>query len=107
MPKQEKLFVCFRSGWAMSFSPIGLAGWKALGWWTLSLLPIIGGFMAIIAQGPSPAVEAVLVVAFLASLGLWTWAMIRWMLPRSDVIEAKDIKAYKDHTARTDGRRKR
>lgn len=91
MPTQEKLFVCVKHGWAMSFTPISWPGWKALGWWTLSLLPIIGVFMAIIANGPSPAVEAVLVVAFLASLGLWSWAMIRWMLPRSDVIDANEV----------------
>lgn len=106
MTNQEKLFVCVKSGWAMNFSPTGLAGWKALGWWTISLLPIIGVFVSIIATGPSPTIEAVLVIAFLAALGLWTWAMIRWMLPRSDVIEAKDIKAYKEDIARRGGHRK-
>jgi hypothetical protein len=91
MPNQEKLFVCVKNGWAMNFSPIGLAGWRALGWWTLSLLPIIGVFLSIIATGPSPVVEAVIGIAFLAVLGLWTWAMIRWMLPRSDVIDANEL----------------
>ena len=90
----------------MSFTPIGWAGWKALGWWTLSLLPITGVFLAFIAADPSPAIEAVLIFAYLAALGLWTWALIRWLLPRSDVIEAKDIRAHQEDRARRGGRRK-
>jgi hypothetical protein len=106
MQDKAKLFVCVKNGWAMSFTPIGWAGWKALGWWTLSLLLITAIFVAFIAKDPSPAIEAVLTVAFLTSLGLWTWAMIRWMLPRSDVIAAKDIQAYQEDRARRGGRRR-
>jgi hypothetical protein len=105
MQDKAKLFVCVKSGWAMSFTPIGWAGWKALGWWTLSLLPITGIFVAFVARDPSPMVEAVLTVAFLTALGLWTWAMIRWMLPRSDVIEASELRELKRQRDRLNGRR--
>ena len=105
MQDKAKLFVCVKNGWAMSFTPIGWAGWKALGWWTLSLLPITGVFLALIAGDPSPPIEAVLIVAYLASLGLWTWALIRWMLPRSDVIEASEVRELKRQRDRRNGRR--
>ncbi len=105
MQDRAKLFVCVKSGWAMSFTPIGWAGWKALGWWTLSLLPITGVFLAFIAADPSPPIEAVLIVAYLAALGLWTWALIRWMLPRSDVIAASEVRELKRQRDWRNGRR--
>lgn len=87
MRDEDKPFVCYNQGWSMKIVPRGAAGWRLFGLWMVSLGLLVGLFLAVLSIGLSPGGEIVAVVVFLAATLVWTVAMIRWMLARSEVID--------------------
>lgn len=91
MREADKPFVCYRQGWAMKIVPRNAAGWRAFGLWMASLLPLIGLFVAGMALEPGPRTQIGIVAVFLAASGLWAFAMIRWMLARSEIVQIDEL----------------
>lgn len=87
MRDQDKPFACYRSGLGMKIVPRGAADWRAFGWWMASLLVLVGLFVAVLAMELGEAGEIVAIAGFLCLTGVWTFAMIRWLLARSEVID--------------------
>jgi len=101
MSEEKKMFLCVkRSKWSFHISPQTGAGWRALGLWVLTLLPVIGlniyGSAALEANGYSDNQIVLYVVpVFLLATGIWVIVMIRWMYNRSEIIDMADIAAWK------------
>jgi hypothetical protein len=109
MRDEDKPFICYKQGWSMKIVPRNAAGWRAFGLWMASLIPMIAVFAAAMATDPGETLEIVFVVAFLALTGAWVFAMIRWMLARSEIVdlaELMELKRRKDGSTPS-GRRPR
>jgi type VI protein secretion system component VasK len=104
MREEDKPFVCYKQGWNMKIVPRNAAGWRAFALWLAALAVLIGLFIATLAIGLGDAGEIIAVVLFLTVTGLWTVAMIRWMLARSEVIDLADLVAIKRSREREQGR---
>ena len=87
MRDEDKPFACYRDGLGMKIVPRGAVGWRAFGWWMASLFLLVGLFITVLAMELGEAWEIVAVVGFLCLTGVWTFAMIRWMMARSEVID--------------------
>ncbi|MFM5931129.1 MAG: hypothetical protein ACKOPQ_09495 [Novosphingobium sp.] len=87
MREEDKPFVCYKRGWQMNIQPRNAEGWRQFGLWMLGLLPIVLPFVWVMKDHPKPALVAVYVIAFVAAMGAWAFNMVRWMLPRSQIIE--------------------
>lgn len=95
MRDEDKPFVCYKQGWNMKIVPRNSEGWRAFGLWLAALAALTGMFLATLAAGPGKAGEIAAVVVFLALTGVWTVAMIRWMLARSEVIDLAELTKLK------------
>ena len=87
MRDEDKPFVCYRNGINLKIVPRGAAGWRAFAWWLAALMMLTGLFIAVLSLEPGRGTEIVAVIAFLVLAGVWSVAMIRWMLARSEVID--------------------
>jgi hypothetical protein len=107
MTEQDKPFVCYKSGLSIKIVPRNAAGWRAMaGWMLVHLLPT-AGFVWAMLQDPSAAQIAAWTVGYLLVTLLWGIAMIRWAMPRSEIIEMKELLALKREReqAKRNGRR--
>lgn len=106
MPGKEKPFIAYRSGkWGLSIVPRNAAGWRALIVWMLPLVPTTALFVWFESTYPGQAIWWAGLAAFLVALCLWSLAMIRWMLARSETITMDDLHAFKRERER--GKRRR
>lgn len=98
-----KDFVCYKSGWAMKFVPQTANGWKYTGIWTLILmLPAVpfAVFASAVDDTPQEHWAIWAMIPLFIIIGLLIWQMSKWMLARSDVIDANDIAQWKRDKAR-------
>ena len=109
MRDEDKPFVCYKQGWSMKIVPRNAAGWRAFWLWILLLVPLIGIFIATLATEPGETLELVFVALFLALTGIWVFAMIRWMLARSEVVDLAKLMELKrrEEEGRSPARRPR
>ena len=91
MRDEDKPFVCYKQGWNMKIVPRNADGWRAFALWLAALGALIGLFIGALALGLGQSGEIAAVVIFLLLTGAWTFAMIRWMLARSEVIDLADL----------------
>jgi hypothetical protein len=113
MRDEDKPFVCFRqSKWIFQISPRNAEGWRGLGIW---LIPFFAGtavFTGVIANVDQSGVSATSInltatLPFLVGTVIWSIAMIRWMLARSELLDANDlmkIKREHDRAKKRSGR---
>ena len=108
MRDEDKPFIAYRQGkWNLKIVPRSAAGWRAFGVWLALLMLLTVGFTALVASDPDNSVFAIwLTVGFLIVVGLWIWAMIRWMLARSEIIDLDELLAAKRRRDRQRGKRR-
>ena len=85
----------------MKIVPRGAAGWRAFALWMAAFGVILAGFFAVMAAIPEPAGQTAVVIVFLAATLVWTIAMIRWMLARSEVVDLRELLEIKRQRERT------
>ena len=95
MTEPTKPFIAFRNGWALQITPQTPAGWRAFGTWMAGLLIGTALFIAIVAALDTSRAVLIATGVFTIATLAWAWAMIRWMLARSDVVDAKDISEFR------------
>lgn len=100
MTDPKKPFIAFRNGWGLQITPQTADGWRAFGWWMGGLLLGTGLFIAAVASLASSRAVLFLTACFTIATLAWAWAMIRWMLARSEVVETDDLAAFKREQAR-------
>jgi IMP dehydrogenase/GMP reductase len=109
MRDEDKPFICYRKGkWSMHIVPRNRFGWWALAGWVVGLLALtLGIIWAIVSTLGETTLATLLIGAGVIGISLvWTIAMIRWMLARSEVINLDDVAAFKREQDRA-RRRKR
>ena len=87
-PKKD--FLCYKNGWQMRFVPQTPAGWRAMGWWMLILLMPVVPFAALammVDDTPQEHWALYALIPLFLIMGWLIWIMIRWMLPRSEIVE--------------------
>lgn len=109
MREEDKPFICYRKGrWSLHFVPRNRFGWMALAGWVVALLVItlalIWAVVSQLGEGPTASITLLIGISLIA-IG-WTIAMIRWMLPRSEIINLDELTAAKREQDRA-RRRKR
>ena len=95
MRDEDKPYVCIRHGWIVQITPRNAAGWRGLIAWMVLLALLTGGFVALTATEPGPDVMLAVTGAFLVLVTGWAVAMIRWMKARSEIVDMKDLEAFK------------
>ena len=95
MRDEDKPYVCIRHGWIVQISPRNGAGWRGLIGWLLLLALPTAGFVALSAAGLAPDIMLALTGAFLVLVAGWAVAMIRWMMARSEIVDMKELEAFK------------
>lgn len=101
MAQDEKLFVCHKNGWIVNFQPRNAAGWRALAFWLLSLVPPAGLFMLGSSGKPNNVQAVAFLLLYLVSLVVWAWLFMKWMFARSEIV---DLRQQGDGTARINRR---
>lgn len=66
-----------------------------MGLWALALLLLTSGFTAIVVSDPESTFVGWFTAGFLILAGIWSVAMIRWMLARSEVIDLDEMRQLK------------
>jgi hypothetical protein len=105
MRDEDKPFICYRQNkWMFQITPRNAAGWRSFGLWTLPLLAATAGYVALVAaleeKGASESVIGLLVIPFLILTVIWANFMIRWMLARSQIIDAKAVAQFQQEQER-------
>lgn len=95
MRDEEKPYVCIRHGWIVQITPRNGAGWRGLGLWLLLLAVPTTGLVALSGAEHDPDVMTALTIGFLVIVAGWAVAMIRWMMARSEIVDMKDLEAFK------------
>ena len=95
MRDEDKPYVCIRHGWIVQITPRNGAGWRGLGLWLLLLaLPTVG-FVALASAGLADGTMIWITILFHMVVIAWIWAMIRWMMARSEIVDMKDLEAFR------------
>jgi hypothetical protein len=107
MAETDKPFICYKKGWNIQIVPRNRAGWIALGWWMLSLLPPTGGFMWLMADEPTGAKAIAYTVGFTLMMLAWGIGMIVWTKNRSEVVDLDELLKLKRELDARKGRGRR
>ncbi|MFO1255523.1 MAG: hypothetical protein U1E37_07615 [Sphingomonadaceae bacterium] len=91
MAESDKPFICYKSGWSMKIVPRNKAGWIALAWWMLSLVPLTGGFIWLLADEPTAGKAAAYTAAYTLVMLGWAIGMIVWTKNRSEVVDMEEL----------------
>lgn len=103
----DKPFVCIRRGrWMFKIMPRNAEGWRLLAMWIAAFLVLTGLHLWFSAGDPPERQVAIATVAYVLATTLWAVAMVRWMLPRSEVIEVEDLIAFRKHREKDSDRRR-
>jgi len=97
MRDEDRPFIAYRDGrWNIKIVPRNARGWRAAGLWMLLLVLLSGGFTALIVSDPeNTTFTGWLTAGFLIVVVIWSVAMIRWMLARSEVIDLAEMRKLK------------
>jgi hypothetical protein len=109
MRDEDKPFVCYKQGrWNMKLVPRGGEGWRLLGLWSLPLLILTCGHIALAASMPeNETLIGWATLGFVLLIALWAFAMIRWMLAHAEVINLDDLLKLKRELDRDKANRRR
>lgn len=107
MNDEDKPFICYRkSRWNMQITPRNGSGWLAMALWVAGLLAIIHALIWLIVTslGETGLATVLLSACIIGITGVWSVAMIRWMLARSEIISTDDVLAFKREKERQRGK---
>jgi hypothetical protein len=113
MRDEDKPYVCYRQNkWLFQISPRGAEGWRGLAMWMIPLFAATGVFVAVVAKMEQSGASAAAInltgtLPFLIGTIIWSIAMIRWMLARSEIIDTNEvikIKREQDKARKRSGR---
>lgn len=103
MRDEDKPYACYKQGWSIKIVPRNGEGWRGVGLWVVGLLALLGGFIGVLASASSETLLITAVAVFLVATLVWVFAMIRWMMARSEVVDVEDLlrlKRERDQTRR-------
>lgn len=106
MRDQDKPFICYKQGWSIKIVPRNAQGWRWLGLWLAAYGLLLAGYLAVAAALTDDSAVTAAIVGFLAISGMWAFAMIRWMLARSEVLNLKELIELKRKRDRESNRRR-
>ena len=91
MAEEDKPFICVKSGWSMQIKPRNGQGWRLFGLWMSALLPLCGFYMWSLSGKPSASRIAIATLLYVLAMTGWAFAMIRWMMARSEMVDMKEL----------------
>lgn len=101
MPENENPFVCYRKGrWGLHITPRNRQGWTALTVWVVALLAVIHVLIWFLVSQLGEEWPAGLLIAgsVIGLASLWSIALLRWTLKRSEIIDVDALEKLKqDH----------
>lgn len=106
MAESDKPFICYKAGLKMSIQPRNRAGWIYTALWTVSMGPLIGGFVWLMSAEPTGAREIAYATGFVLVMLLWVIAMTIWMKNRSEVVDMDEMLKLKREVDARKGRRR-
>jgi hypothetical protein len=105
MRDEDKPFICYRQNrWMFQITPRNAAGWRSFGLWMLPFLAATAGYLALVAaletKGVSKSAIDLMVIPFIIATAIWAIFMIRWMLARSQIIDANAVAKFQQEQER-------
>ena len=112
MRDEDKPFICYKQGWNMKIIPRNREGWRLFALLMLPFFAMTGLFVWFSFQAErygwsDNSIALFAVLGFLPMTLLWTVALIRWMLARSEIIDVNgllEIKRAQDLARKKKGR---
>lgn len=84
-------FIAYRKGrWSLRIVPRNGEGWRAIALWSVPLLMLTTGHVALSASAAGARHPALFPIMFVTACIIWGIAMTRWMLERAEVIHVPD-----------------
>jgi len=101
VPDDGKPFICYRKGrWGLHITPRNRHGWTALTVWVVALLAVVHVLIWLVVSRLGEEWPAGLLIAggVVGFAGLWSIALLRWTLRRSEIIDVDALEKLKrDH----------
>lgn len=92
MRDEDKPFICYQKGkWSFQIAPRNAAGWRAIAFWMLALVPIVGLFVWAISLELSRTLTGLFISLYIVAMLLWSIAMIRWTKARSEIVDMQEL----------------
>jgi uncharacterized membrane protein len=92
MRDEDKPFIFYRTGkWSFKIAPRNAQGVRATFLWVLALIPITWLFMWAINGAQSDALNTLYILLYIAAIMLWSFAMMRWMKSRSEIVDFEEL----------------
>ena len=95
---QPKDFIAVKGRMSLQITPQTARGWRYLGIWSLILMsPVIpfGLLASAVDDTPNEHWALWAMIPLFLIMALLIWRMVQWMLPRSEVIDIKDVAQWK------------
>jgi hypothetical protein len=94
MRDEDKPFICYKQGWNMKIVPRNASGWRALAFWMgVLLLPTFAFLPLAFRLDDTPHESFVLwaLIPLFLVTGLIGFAMTRWMMARSEIVDVDGL----------------
>ena len=87
MREEEALFTLYKRGWQQNLVPRGAAGWWALAWWLIALVPFVGAFVWYMSTDPAEPRAIAAVALYVLFMAIWTVSFVLWAKAHSVTVD--------------------